>query len=413
MRLLSSGYLYVVFSRNRRIMQIKHTPCTLRIASSAAVSAALALSLAAFPFAHMPQAVAETSAQHEAEADRLAESAAQKQAEADEIMRNIDTLQTQLNEANAEYERAQAAHDAAEAAAHDAAERVSAAQERIAEVQGHLSERAVSLYKSGGSLSYLSVLLNATSFKEFATTLDSMGRIIAQDQDLVQESKDARAEAQAAQNEYEAQQAIAADEMAAAEKAKQEYEQTQASMQEQLDKVTEEVMSLQVREEEERMEADAAKKREEEAERLARETIINKGNTSSGYPGTIGVGLNHPLPGSYVSSEFGWRSWSGTFHTGIDLAAASGTPIYSCAAGTVQYVGWYGGGGQTVIVNHGNGVRTMYEHMSAYAVSQGQQVSAGQVVGYVGSTGNSTGPHLHLNVEINGTCVDPRYYIDF
>ena len=172
-------------------------------------------------------------------------------------------------------------------------------------------------------------------------------------------------------------------------------------------------MSLQLREEEERMEADAAKKREEEAARLAQETSIKRGDTSSEYPGTIGVGLNHPLPGSYVSSEFGWRSWSGTFHTGIDLAASSGSPIYACAAGTVQYVGWYGGGGQTVIINHGNGVRTMYEHMSGYAVSQGQQVSAGQVVGYVGSTGNSTGPHLHLNVEINGTCVNPRYYIGF
>ena len=395
-------------------MQIKHTPCTLRAVSSVAVAGALSFSLAVLPGSAIPsRAFAETSAEHEAEADRLAESAAQKQAEADEIMRNIDVLQTQLNEANDEYERASAAHDAAEAAAKEAAARVEAAQKRIAEVQGHLSERAVSLYKSGGPLSYLGVLLSTSSFRDFATTFDSMERIIAQDQDLVQESKDARAEAQAAQNEYEAQQALAVQEMAAAEEAKKEYETAQASMQAQLDQVTEEVMSLQLREEEERMEADAAKKREEEAARLAQETSIKRGDTSSEYPGTIGVGLNHPLPGSYVSSEFGWRSWSGTFHTGIDLAASSGSPIYACAAGTVQYVGWYGGGGQTVIINHGNGVRTMYEHMSGYAVSQGQQVSAGQVVGYVGSTGNSTGPHLHLNVEINGTCVNPRYYIGF
>ena len=145
-----------------------------------------------------PPAYAETSAEHEAEADKLAESAAQKQAEADEILRNIDALQTQLNEANAEYERASAEHDAAAAAAEEAAERVAAAEKRIAELQEQLSDRAVSLYKTGGSLSYLDVVLSATSFKEFTTTLDSMDRIVKQDEDLVQESKDVRAEAEAA-----------------------------------------------------------------------------------------------------------------------------------------------------------------------------------------------------------------------
>ncbi len=398
-------------------MQNLNTPRTLRAASSIAIAGVLSLALAVLPSAApFAQAFAETSAEHEAEADRLAESAAQKQAEADEIMQNIDVLQTQLNDANAEYERASAAHDEAEAAAKDASERVKAAEKRIAELQVHLSDRAVSLYKSGGSASYIDVILNATSFREFTTTLDSMERVVNQDQELVQESKDVRAEAEAARNEFETQQAKAAEEMKAAEQAKKEYETAQASMQEQLDKVNEEVMSLQVREEEERMEAEAAKKREEEAARVAAQAKISNGNynASPTYPGTItDIGLNHPLPGARVSSEFGWRAWSGTFHTGIDLAASSGTPIYACAGGTVQYVGWYGGGGQTVIVNHGNGVRTMYEHMSAYAVSQGQQVGAGDVVGYVGSTGNSTGPHLHLNVEINGICVNPRNFISF
>lgn len=166
--------------------------------------------------------------------------------------------------------------------------------------------------------------------------------------------------------------------MAAAEAARKEYEAAQASMQEQVNRLTEDIMALQVREEEERMEADAAKKREEEAARLAAQTQIPNGgyDPSTEYPGSIGVGLNHPLPGARVTSEFGWRPWSGTFHTGIDLAGDMGASIYACAAGTVEYVGWYGGGGQTVIVNHGGGVRTMYEHMSGYAVSQGQHVDA-------------------------------------
>lgn len=397
-------------------MDTFNEPRTLPALPSLLMAGILTFTLAtSFGVVAPSAAYAETSAEHEAEADRLAESAAQKQAEADEILRNIDLLQTQLNEANAEFERASAAHEAASAAAEEAAERIAAAEERIAELQVQLSDRAVSMYKTGGSLSYLDVILSATSFKEFTTTLDSMGRIIAQDEDLVQESKDVRAEAEAARQEYEAQKAKAAEEMAAADEARKQYEATQASMQQEVSRLTEEVMALQVREEEERMEAEAAKQREEEAARLAAQTQIPNGGfgSSSEYPGTIGVGLNHPLPGARVTSEFGWREWSGTFHTGIDLAAASGTPIYACAGGTVEYVGWYGGGGQTVIVNHGSGVRTMYEHMSGYAVSQGQQVSAGQVVGYVGSTGNSTGPHLHLNVEINGTCVNPRAYINF
>lgn len=397
-------------------MHTSNTPRTLSALPSLLMAGFLSVSLAASLGAIDPLAAyAKTSEEHEEEADRLAESAAQKQAEADEILRNIDTLQTQLNEANAEYERASSEHEAATAAAQDAADRVAAAEVRIAELQDQLSERAISLYKTGGSLSYLDVILSATSFREFTTAMDSMDRIVAQDEDLVQESKDVRAEAEAARQEYETQKAKAAEEMAAADEARKQYEATQASMQQEVDRLTEEVMELQVREEEERMEAEAAKKREEEAARLAAQTQIPNGGygSSAEYPGEISGGLIHPLPGASVSSEFGWRAWSGTFHTGIDLAASSGTPIYACAAGTVEYVGWYGGGGQTVIVNHGSGVRTMYEHMSGYAVSQGQQVSAGQVVGYVGSTGNSTGPHLHLNVEINGTCVNPRAYINF
>lgn len=397
-------------------MHTSNTPRTLSALPSLLMAGFLSVSLVASLGAIDPLAAyAKTSEEHEEEADRLAESAAQKQAEADEILRNIDTLQTQLNEANAEYERASSEHGAATAAAQDAADRVAAAEVRIAELQDQLSERAISLYKTGGSLSYLDVILSATSFREFTTAMDSMDRIVAQDEDLVQESKDVRVEAEAARQEYETQKAKAAEEMAAADEARKQYEATQASMQQEVDRLTEEVMELQVREEEERMEAEAAKKREEEAARLAAQTQIPNGGygSSAEYPGEISGGLIHPLPGASVSSEFGWRAWSGTFHTGIDLAASSGTPIYACAAGTVEYVGWYGGGGQTVIVNHGSGVRTMYEHMSGYAVSQGQQVSAGQVVGYVGSTGNSTGPHLHLNVEINGTCVNPRAYINF
>ena len=126
-------------------------------------------------------------------------------------------------------------------------------------------------------------------------------------------------------------------------------------------------------------------------------------------------GWVNPCPSYYgVTNEFAWAgAWDGNYHNGIDLGAASGADILSAGPGTVTYVGWYGTGGNAVIVSHGNGVRTIYMHMSAQAATVGQQVSAGDLIGYVGSTGYSTGPHLHFQIEINGTPVNPRNYFSF
>lgn len=112
-----------------------------------------------------------------------------------------------------------------------------------------------------------------------------------------------------------------------------------------------------------------------------------------------------------VTSPYGYRvhpitgEWR--LHTGIDFGAASGTHIHACRGGTVVRANWYGGYGNAIIVDHGGGMQTLYAHQSAFAVSAGQRVSAGQHIGYVGSTGNSTGPHLHFEVYINGRTVDP------
>jgi murein DD-endopeptidase MepM/ murein hydrolase activator NlpD len=98
-------------------------------------------------------------------------------------------------------------------------------------------------------------------------------------------------------------------------------------------------------------------------------------------------------------------------HPGIDLHASYGDPIYACRAGTVVSAGWEGGYGNAVVIDHGGGMATLYAHQSRMAVSAGQQVSAGQVIGYIGSTGDSTGPHLHFEVRINGNPVDPAPYL--
>lgn len=125
--------------------------------------------------------------------------------------------------------------------------------------------------------------------------------------------------------------------------------------------------------------------------------------------------LSNPCPSAYISSEFGGRTSPGgigsTNHKGRDYAAASGSPIYASASGTVTTVSYNGARGNYVVINHGNGLSTLYQHCSAIYVSAGQSVSAGQNIAAVGTTGASTGPHLHFEVWVNGTPVDPRLYL--
>jgi murein DD-endopeptidase MepM/ murein hydrolase activator NlpD len=121
-----------------------------------------------------------------------------------------------------------------------------------------------------------------------------------------------------------------------------------------------------------------------------------------------GSGFVWPVNG-VLSSGFGWR-W-GRMHEGIDIAAPSGSPVVAAASGTVIYAGWMGGYGNLVIIDHGGGLATAYGHNSALAVGTGQSVGQGQVISYCGSTGHSTGPHVHFEVRINGSPVDPLGYL--
>ncbi len=123
-----------------------------------------------------------------------------------------------------------------------------------------------------------------------------------------------------------------------------------------------------------------------------------------------------PMPSSHsIGSGFGPRvapiAGASTFHKGVDIGCAAGAPIVAAADGVVSYTGYFGGGGNTVIIDHGNGLSTLYMHMSAFGTSVGANVTAGTVIGYAGSTGVSTGPHLHFAVRVNGAYVDPMGYL--
>lgn len=138
-------------------------------------------------------------------------------------------------------------------------------------------------------------------------------------------------------------------------------------------------------------------------------TNVNKVSNVKGINFTV-----KPVSGT-ITSRFGYRSSPGgvgsTNHKGLDIAAPNGTSIYAAAAGTVEFSGYKGSLGNLVIINHGNGVKTYYAHCSSLKVSSGQKVEAGANIAAVGKSGTATGYHLHFEVRINGTSVNPQNYI--
>lgn len=142
-------------------------------------------------------------------------------------------------------------------------------------------------------------------------------------------------------------------------------------------------------------------------------TVTQTVTTTTGYSGG---GMIWPMPASHmISSNFGYRTaptaGATSYHRGVDIACPHGSTVIAAASGVVYSVGYRGAMGNVVMINHGNGVVTVYEHLSAFACSVGQEVQAGQAIAYAGSTGVSTGPHLHFGVMINGNYVNPLGYV--
>ena len=150
-------------------------------------------------------------------------------------------------------------------------------------------------------------------------------------------------------------------------------------------------------------------KRKAEEEEAKKKIISNKTVTSVGT--IAGISLSRPVNGS-ITSRYGSRSSiRSSAHTGLDIATSSGTPITPIASGTVTYAGYKGSYGNLVIINHGNGIESYYAHCSQINTQVGQTVDASTVISTVGSTGNSTGPHLHLEIRQNGATLNPENYL--
>lgn len=171
--------------------------------------------------------------------------------------------------------------------------------------------------------------------------------------------------------------------------------------------IKEEVVEEEIKKEpKERIIRTGTKKRSE----YGRVSAMYEDNRLSYDEDAVYVKLHTPVTGGRISSDFGERN--GEFHRGLDIALQQGSDIRAAESGDVYYAGWCGSYGNIVKIDHGNGMQTYYAHCSKLLVNSGQKVERGERIALVGSTGNSTGPHVHFEVIINRTCVDPTEFID-
>jgi murein DD-endopeptidase MepM/ murein hydrolase activator NlpD len=281
-----------------------------------------------------------------------------------------------------------------------------------------LKRRLVDVYEHG-DLGYLSVLLASKSFTDFVERWEDLRLLIAANQRVVRERKAAEVKVASAQRDLESAQAALQSEQQAQQRARNQLDVLAAERQNLVDvadaqrrHVASEVAQIEDLSATEEAQLEALiveRQRQIEAQREAARRAAGIAGTTSA-PGA----LSWPVSGT-ITSPFGYRRnpFGGgmEFHQGLDIAAPMGTTITAAASGTVISAGWYGGYGNYILIDHGGGMATGYGHCSQIFVSVGQQVQKGQAIGAVGSTGASTGPHLHFEVRINGKPVDPAAYL--
>ena len=264
-----------------------------------------------------------------------------------------------------------------------------------------MKKRIKYMYENGSG-QLIEVLFEAKDITDFLNKAEYISTISDYDRDMLKEFQDIVAEVEAQEQQLQ-----------------KEYDEIEAMQNELIDKQkTVETLISEKDSEIDEMSEELQELKEAvaTAERKQRERASSY-SSSAGASVVSGNGMfTHPCPGyTRISSYFGWREQplpgASTNHKGMDFAAPTGTPIYAAAAGTVTSAGYSGNAGNLIIINHGNGLQTYYMHCHKIYVRAGQKVSKGQNIAIVGTTGNSTGPHLHFQVMSGGTPVNPQNYL--
>ena len=289
----------------------------------------------------------------------------------------------------------------------EARDRLRILRARLKRALVELGDRLVAIYEAG-SPDLVSVLLSADGFDDLVQRSAYLEAIQEQNETVVDRVRDLRDQTQrtveklrAAKETIEEARDIIAAKEAEIESARAGIESQQASLfsvrgerQAILDEVNSQVDHL------EDIESDL----QNEIQQQIAEATMGVPVLPAGTPGAASAaGMIWPVNG-ILTSGFGYR-W-GRMHEGIDIAVAEGTPILASASGTVILAAYSGGYGNYTCIDHGGGLSTCYGHQAGFAVSSGSSVSQGQVIGYSGNTGSSTGPHLHFEVRINGAATD-------
>lgn len=363
------------------------------------------------------------------------EAAAKAQATAELIQGKIDSVsefKRQLDEdaavATADYEEKQAALD-------ETLFRIGENENKLVEVTAELNQKHAVLEKRvrdiyiNGQISYLDVLFGAQDFGDFLTRMDLLKRVMIRDSELVANVLAYQNEIKEVGKQLEADKRIQEELATKANEAKNISLEKVAKQQalidlmqndkEIYDRQYDEMMASSAEVERMIQESKYRKAAEEEARRR-QEQMAQAGNVEvfddgGGYVmQSYGGAMIWPLSGP-ITSEFGWRTHpifgNARFHSGLDIGGDYGMPIHAAQSGIVIEAGWIGGYGNTIMIEHGGGIVTLYGHNESLAVGVGQYVNQGDVIAYCGSTGNSTGPHCHFEVRVGGEPVSPWDYL--
>lgn len=311
----------------------------------------------------------------------------------------VRVLNTQVRAQQASADTARQAVQAALSAVADAEARIASTEKEVVTLRTAVVNRAVSAYVRPDRTDFVDVI-GARNLGEASRRSSLLAQVTNRDRDVLDRLRSLRQDL----DEEQVKAAQARD--VAAERRKlvlaRLSELQTARMQKQ--RLSD---ALEARIREYQAEADEVARQESGLTALIRSK--ERAVVDPGADGRIsGAGLAWPLRGP-VTSGFGPR-W-GRLHAGIDIGAGSGTPIRAAKAGEVIFAGSYSGYGNCVIINHGGGLTTLYAHQSRLGTRDGATVSQGQVIGFVGSTGHSTGPHLHFETRVNGSPQNPRRYL--